>query len=135
MLKDRNVMRKLILLAGAAAVLLAGSPALAASSCIRQDDVRNWTAINDKNIVLENLRHEKFLMKLVGTCSDFKFHEDLEIRSHGAIGLSCVQSGDTVVTRTSGFRGLCTVTSVTPYTGPAKQQPNQFDPTPDQKNY
>ena len=117
MLKDLNVMRKMLLLAGAAAVLLTASPALAVSSCIRQDDVRNWTAINDKNIVLENLRHQKFLMKLIGTCSDFKFHEDLQIRSRGATGLSCVQAGDTVVTRTSGFRGLCTVTSVTPYTG------------------
>ncbi len=120
-MKDRRVMRKMLLLAGAAAVMLASSPALAASSCIRQDDIRNWTAINDKNIVLENLRHQKFLMKLIGTCSDFKFHEDLQIRSHGAIGLSCVAAGDTVVTRTSGFRGLCTVTSVTPYTGNMNQ--------------
>jgi hypothetical protein len=109
-------MRKMLLLAGAAAVLL-GSPAVAASSCIRHDDIRNWTAINDKTIVLENLRHQKFLMKLIGTCSDFKFHEDLQIRSRDALAISCVEPGDTVVTRTSGFRGLCTITSVTPYTG------------------
>jgi hypothetical protein len=111
----------MFLLAGAAAVLLTASPALAADSCIRHDDIHNWTAINDKTIVLENLRHQKFLMKLIGTCSDFKFHEDLQIRSRDALAISCVQPGDTVVTRTSGFRGLCTITSVTPYAGSTNQ--------------
>ena len=82
-------MRRLIFaLAGLA--VLATTPALA-DSCIRHDDLYNWSSINDKTVILENFRHEKWLAKLVGTCGNFKFHERIEIRSPGALGISCIE--------------------------------------------
>jgi Family of unknown function (DUF6491) len=114
-------MHKLLLTAAAAAILLSTPAVLAtpawADSCVRQDDIRNWTSLDDKSIVLENYHHDKVLLKLIGTCSGFKFHESLAIRSPGAMALSCVQRGDEIVTHDTGFRGSCTVISVTPYNG------------------
>ncbi|MEJ1970708.1 MAG: DUF6491 family protein [Rhizomicrobium sp.] len=116
-------MRKLIPTAALAATLLA-TPVAAAfpsgASCIRQDDINNWTSLNDKQIVLENLRHRRVLLKLIGTCSGFRFHENLVIRSPGATGLSCVSPGDSIITRNAGMGGRCTVISVEPYNGPMK---------------
>lgn len=99
--------------------VLAATPALA-DTCIRQNDIRNRSSINDKTLILENYRHQKFLVKLIGTCSDFKFREKLVIKSRGGFGISCVQMGDTVITRGFGLPGRCSVTSVEPYTPPAK---------------
>ncbi|HEY0302447.1 MAG TPA: DUF6491 family protein [Rhizomicrobium sp.] len=110
-------MKKVILLA--AALCIGASPALAKDSiCIRQDDIYNWKALSDKQVVLESNRHQKALLKLVGTCSDLGFSEALEIRSPGATGLSCVSVGDTVINRggIGGPHGRCSIISVTPYT-------------------
>jgi len=110
-------MKRTILLA--LAFVAGATPALAAPGiCIRQDDISNWTSLTDKQIVLENYQHHKALLKLIGTCSGFKFTDALVIRSPGGTRLSCVSPGDTVVTRQSGFHGRCAVVSVEPYSGP-----------------
>ncbi|MEI9994066.1 MAG: DUF6491 family protein [Rhizomicrobium sp.] len=121
-------MRKLLLIVAATATL-AGTPALAARPgiCIRHDDIRNWTALDDKRVVLENYHHQKALLTLIGTCSDLRFHEALEIRSPGAMGLSCIETGDTIVTRGFGTRGRCAITSVTPYAGPVTDKHHDAD--------
>jgi hypothetical protein len=114
-------MKKTLLLALAFAAGV--TPALAAPTiCIRHDDIYNWSSLNDKQIVLENTSHQKALLKLIGTCSDFKFTTKLDIRSPGSLRISCVSAGDTIVTDSSGFRGRCSIVSVEPYTGPAKTQ-------------
>ena len=106
------------ILLAAAFCIAAATPALARPAiCIRQDDIRNWTALNDKQIVLENYRHQKALLKLIGTCSGFRFTDALVIRSPGAMGLSCVEIGDTIITH-QGIGGRCAIVSVTPYDGP-----------------
>ena len=117
-------MRKTILAAAALAVL-AATPALAVrpAVCIRQDDIRNWTSLDDKHLVLENYHHQKALLKLIGTCTGFKFAETLVIRSPGGTALSCVSPGDEVHSRQlGGFNGRCAVVSVDPYTAPPKPQ-------------
>src|SRR6185437_16812931 len=74
--KECQIMRKSILLAASAAIVLTAVPALAGPAvCIRQDDLYNWTALNDKQVVIENFRHQKALLTLIGTCSGLKFHE------------------------------------------------------------
>ncbi|MEI9992264.1 MAG: DUF6491 family protein [Rhizomicrobium sp.] len=111
-------MRKLALVA-AVAVVAATTPAFAKPTiCIRQDDIYNWSSPDDKHLVLENLRHQKALLTLIGTCGGFKFTETLMIRSPGAMGVSCVSRGDMVTTHDLGFRGTCSVVKIEPYTGP-----------------
>ncbi len=108
-----------------AVAMLAATPALAAPSvCIRQDDIRNWSSPDDKHLVLENYRHQKALLTLIGTCSGFKFTETIAIRSPGATGLSCISRGDTVRTHDLGFRGTCAVVKIEPYTGPIGNHPS-----------
>ncbi|HTP76845.1 MAG TPA: DUF6491 family protein [Rhizomicrobium sp.] len=112
-------MRKLIFaLAGLAVV--AATPAWA-DSCIRHDDLYNWSSIDDKTLILENFRHEKWVAKLIGTCSNFKFHERIEIRSPGALAISCIEKGDSVITRDNGIRGRCAIMSIERYVPPPKQ--------------
>jgi hypothetical protein len=121
-------MRRLLsALAGAA--ILAATPA-AADTCIRHNDIWNWSSINDKTLILENYRHQKFLVKMIGTCGDFKFHQRLDIRSRGATGLSCVAMGDDVITHEVGMRGTCAVTSVVPYVAPAKDNKSDANAPP-----
>ena len=111
-------MRKLIfILAGLA--ILTTTPALA-TACIRHDDIYNWNNLNDRTLVLENYRHQKFLVKLIGTCQDFTYHQRLIIKSPGALRISCVEKGDIVITPNNGISGRCAITSIEPYVTPAK---------------
>ncbi|HLJ51976.1 MAG TPA: DUF6491 family protein [Rhizomicrobium sp.] len=111
-------MRKLFLILVGTA-MLAATPALA-DSCIRHDDIYNWNNLDDRTLILENYRHQKFMVKLVGTCQDFTFHQRLIIKSPGALRISCVQRGDIVITPNNGISGRCAITSITPYVAPAK---------------
>jgi hypothetical protein len=125
-LEGQNDMRRLILaLAGVA--MLAATPATAAP-CLRQYDIWNWKSINDKTLILENSRHQKWIAKLMGTCSEFNFRETIAVKSFGGTRLSCVERGDTVFTRNAGFPGRCSITSIEPYTPPAKD--HQYDTSP-----
>jgi hypothetical protein len=123
-------MRKSILIAAAVAVLGA-TPALAAvnpAACVRHDDIRNWNSIDDKHLVLENYHHQKALLTLIGTCSNFKFSDAIEIRGPGESSLDCISPGDEVQTRGIGsgpIHGRCAVVKVEPYTGQPVPQKHQ----------
>ena len=110
-------MRKLFLVLAGIAVLTATS-ASASTSCIRHDDIYNWNNLDDKTLILENYRHQKFMAKLIGTCQDLTFHQRLIIKSPGALRISCVEKGDIVITRNNGISGRCAITSITPYPAP-----------------
>ena len=113
-------MQKAILIAVATAVLLASAPALADPAvCIRQDELYNWTALNDKHVVIENYQHKKALLTLIGVCTGLKFHDTIAIRSPGGTGLSCISPGDELSLRDLGMRERCAITKVEPYTAPA----------------
>jgi hypothetical protein len=116
-------MRKSILFAAVVAILGA-TPALAAgnpTSCVRHDDINNWNALDDKHVTIENYHHQKVLLTLIGTCSNFKFSDAIEIRGGaGESGLDCISTGDEVQTRGIGsgpIHGRCAVVKVEPYTG------------------
>ena len=128
-------MRKLLpALFGLAVLTTTPAYAVPANACIRHDDIYNWSSINDKTIVLENYRHQKFLLKLLGTCGNFKFHESLIIKARGALGISCVEPGDNVITHDVGFRGVCSVLSIAPYTPGMEKKPDA-DNKPDHSSY
>ncbi len=112
-------MRKTIFLAATAAVLLTAAPAFAEPAvCIQRDNIRNWSSVDDKHLVLEDYHHTRALLTLIGTCSNFKFHETIAIKSPGSTGLSCISNGDDVITRDLGMTGRCGIVKIEPYSGP-----------------
>jgi hypothetical protein len=131
-------MRKLILIAATAASL--ATPALAeGTTCVRRNDIYNWTALNDKQVVIENYRHQRALLKLIGTCSGLRFDETIAIGSRGSSDLDCVGPGDSLTARNRGIGGRCAVVSVTPFNGPLGKHDHHAngpqEPSPEQKNY
>lgn len=118
-------MRKSILIAASAAIFLTAAPALASPAiCIRQDDLYNWNALSDKQVVIENREHQKALLTLIGACSGLKFHEAMAIHSVGGMALSCVSPGDEIsVHDFGGGMDRCAITSVTPYAGDTGKHP------------
>lgn len=114
-------MRKLFMvLAGIAVLAATSASASTGNSCIRHDDIYNWNNLDDRTLILENYRHQKFMVKLIGTCQDFTYHQQLIIKSPGALRISCVEKGDIVITPNNGISGRCAITSITPYTAPVK---------------
>ena len=115
-------MRKLLL---ATAVLAAlATPAFArGTTCVRHNDIYNWTSLSDKLLVVENYRHQKVLLKLIGTCYGFKFREAIAFRNRGGSDLDCIGPGDDVFVRDMGIGGRCAVVSVSPYYGSAGSKP------------
>jgi hypothetical protein len=120
-----QIMRKSILIAASAAIFLTAAPALASPAiCIRQDDLYNWNALSDKQVVIENHQHQKALLKLIGACTGLKFHEAMAIRSPGGTALDCVSPGDELsVHDFGGGMDRCAITSVTPYAGNTGKHP------------
>jgi hypothetical protein len=114
-------MRQLLLITAALAAMAA--PAAAAptlgggTTCVRHDDIYSWDAISDKQLIVENLRHQKVLLGLIGSCSGLKFRQTIVISSRGATGLDCIRKGDNVFVRDNGTGTRCSVISVAPYDG------------------
>jgi hypothetical protein len=124
-------MRKLLLAAVAAASVLGSAPAFARPEvCIRQDEIHNWAALNDRQIVLENYHHQKALLDLMGSCVGIQFHEAIAIRSPGGSGLSCIEAGDTIITHNIGMRQRCVIKKVSAYGGDLRPHPYPYSSPP-----
>ena len=117
-------MKKILLAATALLALSATTPAGAQDTppkraCLRQDDIYNWTALNDRTLVVEDLLHRKYKLTLIGTCYDLKFHEVLAFKVIGSagLGIACVSPGDLVITRNfASGPTSCAITSIKYYT-------------------
>jgi len=130
-------MRKLLLTTAAIAAMatpVVAAPALGGgTSCVRHNDIYNWAAISDKQLVVENYRHQRVLLNLIGTCYGFKFREAIAFRNRGASDLDCISPGDGVFVRDNGLGGRCAVTSVAPFDGPMPSHGPKADNTSDDR--
>jgi hypothetical protein len=108
-------------LAGLGALaLFTGAPALAEPPCLRNIDIYSFNAPNDKTVIVENTRHLKYKVSVMGTCSGLHFHNRLAFKTLSNGSLACLSRGDQVISRDEGMIGVCSVTSIEPYT-PAMQ--------------
>ena len=109
-------MKKSVLFASALTALIP-TAALAQHPCLVENQIWNWHAINDKTLIVENVQHQKYRLKLIGTCQNLAFHEHLAFKSVGGFGISCLTKGDLVLTHEIGT-GLatCAITQIDPYT-------------------
>lgn len=94
-------MRKTIL-AVAALAALSPQAALAAKDCLRVGYVRNWHALDDRTLIVEDDWRKKFKLQLIGYCTNLSWHERLAFKSFGGTGLSCLTPGDEIITREFG---------------------------------
>jgi hypothetical protein len=95
---------------------LTATPALASGPCLMQSQIYNWTAPNDRTLIVEDNWHKKFKLSLIGVCSHLKFHEQIGFRSPGSTGLSCLSRGDDVVVGSSIGPETCAITDIEAYT-------------------
>jgi len=115
-------MKILGLIAGAALLVAAASSAQASSTCLQEDNIWNFKALNDRTLIVEDNFHNKFRLNLLGTCAGLTFKEGLAIKSVGGTALSCISAGDSIYERNMGTgRMQCPIRSVEPYT-PAMQK-------------
>lgn len=113
-----SAMRPLVL--AAAGLLLAGATTAQAAdstTCVRRNDVRDWSSPRPKELILQNYERRMVLIRMHGNCSGFGTYDTFAIKSPMQLPASCVVPGDTIVTRWDGEPGLCTIDSVQPYTG------------------
>ena len=110
-------MRK-AMLAAAAVLTVIASPAMAQQrACLRIGDIYNWNALDDKTLIVEDNWHKKFKLKLIGGCFNLKFHERLAFKSNGALSISCLSPGDSVIQRDFGMGpSRCAITKIDFYT-------------------
>lgn len=96
---------------------LAATSASAAPSCLQIGQIWNWTAVNDKTLIVEDNWHQKFKLSLMAPCINLTFKERVGFKAIGGFtGLSCLSKGDEVLVRDPGFPEHCPITSIVLYT-------------------
>jgi hypothetical protein len=103
-----------------AAALVALAPSLASADerpCLREENIYNWNAINDKTLIVEDSFHKKYRLGLIGVCSNLTFHEHLEFQAIGGDRMTCLSMGDQVITRDYAMGPEhCAITKIEYYT-------------------
>ncbi|HEY1707826.1 MAG TPA: DUF6491 family protein [Rhizomicrobium sp.] len=112
---------RIALLTGFGALaLFTTAPASAEPACLRNIDIWSFDAPNDKTVIVENTRHLKYKVSVMGTCSGLHFHNHLAFKTLANGNLACLSKGDQVISRDEGMVGICSVTNIELYT-PAMQ--------------
>jgi len=116
-MQERQKM-KLQPLALAGLAFLAAVPAANAArpACIRNIDIYNFNAPNDRTLIVESIRHVKYKVSFIGTCQSLSFKEQIAFKTPGSTQLSCLSKGDQVISRDFGMRQTCTISDIQLYT-------------------
>ena len=121
-------MKTSIVLAAAVAALVA-TPALAQNgethwnknddahrACLQIGNIWSWRAPNNRSLIVENDRHQKFKLDLMGYCPGLRFKETIAFKAIGGMSLSCITPGDYIFFHDIGWESRCVIQKVTPYT-------------------
>jgi len=108
-------MKTKLALAAFAAILISGQ-AMAAGACLRQANIYNWKALNDRTLIVEDDFHQKFKLTLMTPCLHLQYRETIGFKSFGGTALSCVGRGDDVVSRSMIGPQRCPISNIEPYT-------------------
>lgn len=113
-------MKTKLALAAFAATLISGTmisgQAIAGGACLRQANIYNWNALNDRTIIVEDDFHQKFKLTLMTPCLHLQYRETIGFKSFGATALSCVSRGDDIVSRSMIGPQRCPISNIEPYT-------------------
>jgi hypothetical protein len=106
----------------AAAILAAAGPAAAqtgARSCLRNSQIDSFSPVPGdlRSVIVIDKFRDKYKLSFNSVCQDIDYNGAVAIRTHSNFGLSCVERGDTVISRsTAGWRDRCVVTKIERYT-------------------
>lgn len=114
-----------------AAALTAVTPAGAQPrrDCLRVNQIDSFSPIrgNQRAMVVIDKFRKKYKVSFNRVCQDIDFNGAIQIRTNSNFGLSCVERGDRVISRSfAGWRDRCVITQVERYT-PAMEQADRRD--------
>jgi hypothetical protein len=98
------------------ATTLLSSPALAGAPCLQQSQIYSWDALNDRTLIVEDMRHQKFKLNLMVSCQHLQFHQRLGFKTFGGSSLACLTRGDNVISGTEIGPQTCPIKSIEAYT-------------------
>ena len=107
---------KTYLAIAALALALAAGQARAAGMCLREANIYNWNAPNDRTVIVEDDFHNKYKLTLMSPCINLQYKLRLGFRTFGGTGLSCVSRGDEVIASSPIGPQRCPITKIEPYT-------------------
>lgn len=96
--------------------MLCSTSAFAAGSCLRQSQIYNWKALDDRTLIVEDDFHAKFKLTLLSPCTNLTFKQGLGFKTFGGTALSCVSKGDEILTGTPIGPQHCPIVKIEPYT-------------------
>jgi len=109
----------------AAAIAQPAPPAAAPRACLQFGEIYNWNVVDNRTLIVEDNLHRKFRVSLLGNCPNLNFKERVGFRSPGAMRLTCLSPGDSVIVNNlgAGFQ-RCPIRSIEAYT-PAMQKADE----------
>jgi hypothetical protein len=128
------IMKKFTFAAAAlvsAAALTAVTPAGAQPrrDCLRVNQIDSFSPIrgDQRSMVVIDKFRNKYKVSFNTVCQDLDFNDAIQIRTNSNFGLSCVERGDRVISRSfAGWRDRCVITGVERYT-PAMERADRRD--------
>jgi hypothetical protein len=104
-----------------AAILAIAGPASAQPerNCLRNSQIDSFSPIRGDlraMVVIDKFR-DKYKLTFNSVCQDIDYNGAVALRTHSNFGLSCVERGDTVISRSvAGWRDRCVITKIERYT-------------------
>lgn len=92
------------------------APAPAATPCLQQSQIYSWDALNDRTLIVEDMRHQKFKLNLMVSCQHLQFHQRLGFKTFSNTALACLSRGDQVISGTEIGPQMCPIKSIEAYT-------------------
>jgi hypothetical protein len=92
------------------------APAFAATPCLQQSQIYSWDALNDRTLIVEDMRHQKFKLNLMVSCQHLQFHQRLGFKTFSNTALACLTRGDNVISGTEIGPQMCPIKSIELYT-------------------
>ena len=108
-------MKTKLALAVLAATIVSG-PAFAGGQCLRQANIYNWKALDNRTVIVEDDFHKKFKLSLLTDCLQMQYHEQLGFRTFGGSQLACISKGDQVVAASPIGPQHCPIKNIEIYT-------------------
>ena len=103
---------------GGAAAAPDAAPSVRRPACLRFGEIYSWKALDNRTVIAEDTRHNKFRLALMGYCPDVQFKERIGFQSPGSSYLSCMSAGDTLLVNQfgTGRPQRCPISGITAYT-------------------